>query len=56
MPEGELDTLPAEMAPVFVKVNRYLGNTVNVAVTLLAAVMDTEQAPPPEHAPSHLEN
>jgi hypothetical protein len=51
IPAGLLATVPLPV-PVFVTVKVYCCR-VNVAVTVLSLVMDTVQAPAPEHAPDH---
>src|SRR4029077_972860 len=53
MPAGTLVTVPVPV-PATVTINgKGVEETLKVAVTDLAAVMDTEQAPTPEQAPLH---
>jgi hypothetical protein len=52
MPAGVLVTDPL---PLRLTVSVYFGSAVNVAVTLLAALIVTEQAPVPVQAPLQLE-
>jgi hypothetical protein len=53
MPAGALVTVPL---PLRFTVSVYFGMAVKFAVTLLAALIETEQPPVPVQAPLQLEN
>ncbi len=55
MPAGLEATVPVP-APLFATVRANCGTTLNVAVTVWAALIVTEHGPVPEHAPAQPAN